>query len=237
MKETIVAPASFERAYYEENYRNYNQQNPDRKLRHYKQAVESSLRGRERIRILDIGCAFGAFLGTLGEGWDAYGMDVSEYAIDAARKTVPGARFESVRDGRIPFDVPFDAITAWDVIEHIPDLDDLAREIAANLADDGVFVFVVPVYDGPLGPVVRVLDGDPTHVHKKSRRFWLDWAGRHFHVERWGCVSRAVPGRLLRPLADSTIALLRARHRGRHTARPATPLSLSECFPTVKGCH
>ena len=185
MKETSVAPASFERAYYEQNYRNYSRQNPLRKLLHYKQAVESSVRRRERIRILDVGCAFGAFLGTLDERWDAYGMDVSEYAIDVARKTVAGARFESVRDGRIPFHVPFDAITAWDVIEHIPDLDNLAREIDANLADDGVFLFVVPVYDGPLGPVVHFLDGDPTHVHKRSRKFWLEWAGRHFHIDTW----------------------------------------------------
>jgi hypothetical protein len=51
-------------------------------------------------------------------------------------------------------------------------------------------VFVVPVYDGPLGPVVRMLDGDPTHVHKESRDFWLDWAGERFVIQEWCGVFR-----------------------------------------------
>jgi SAM-dependent methyltransferase len=224
MRQSTVAAASFERRYFEENYRNYSQQNPFRKLLHYKQAIEESLPGRERIRLLDVGCAFGAFLGTLDERWDAYGADVSEYAIESAKQTVPAARFEKIRDGRIPFAVSFDAVTAWDVIEHIPDLEALAREIRTHLADDGVFVFVVPVYDGPLGPVVRLLDGDPTHVHKKSRQFWLDWAGRHFEVQKWWGVFRYLcpggyyihsPTRGLRRIAPAIAVVARQAPAGR----------------------
>jgi hypothetical protein len=46
-------------------------------------------------------------------------------------------------------------------------------------------VFVVPVYDGPLGWLVRRLDKDPTHVHKMPRNFWLEWAARTFEVVEW----------------------------------------------------
>lgn len=215
-----VTDAAFEQAYYEANYRNYAAQNPLRKLRHYRTAIEGALPGRDRIQVLDFGCAFGAFLGSLDQRWDAYGIDVSEYAIQFARKAVPSARFDNIRDGKIPFDTRFNAVVAWDVIEHIPDLDAVAREVNAHLVDGGAFVFVVPVYDGPLGPVVRLLDGDPTHVHKMPRQFWLDWADRHFRVEKWwGIVRYLFPGgyyahwptRRLRRLAPAVAVVARRR--------------------------
>ena len=37
----------------------------------------------------------------------------------------------------------------------VEELEALAGEITAHLSDDGIFFFVVPVYDGPLGPIVR----------------------------------------------------------------------------------
>jgi SAM-dependent methyltransferase len=146
--------------------------------------------------VLDVGCAFGAFLGILGEQWDPHGIDASEYAIGLARRAVPGGHFTITRDGKIPsFGFSFAAVTAWDVIEHITNLDTLARDVEDQLSDDGAFVFVVPVYDGPFGPIVNLLDADPTHVHRESRRFWLDWAEQRFHVEDWWGIFRyLLPG-------------------------------------------
>ena len=66
----------------------------------------------------------------------------------------------------IPFRGPFHAIVAFDVIEHVPDLDAIAKFVHSELDAHGVFVFVVPVYDGPLGGLVRRLDKDPTHMQK-----------------------------------------------------------------------
>jgi hypothetical protein len=69
--------------------------------------------------------------------------------------------------------------------------------VAGALAVGGIFLFVVPVYDGPLGPVVRLLDKDPTHVHQKSRAFWLGWASRRFTVlDWWGLTRYLLPGGL-----------------------------------------
>src|SRR5262249_3361336 len=75
--------------------------------------------------------------------------------------------------------------TSFDVIEHIPDLDSTRRSIYSLLKPGGIFVFVVPVYDGPLGWVVHALDKDPTHIHKTRRTFWLDWAAASFEVLEW----------------------------------------------------
>lgn len=212
--------AAFEREYYETYYRDYDRQNPPRKMRHYREAVQRYLPARETTRILDIGCAFGTFLASLDSRWQAYGMDPSEYAIGKARERLPRARLELVRDGRVPFQERFDAITAWDVLEHISELDVVAQQVAEHLGDNGAFVFVVPVYDGPLGPVVRALDSDTTHVHRVSRKFWLDWADRHFQVQEWWGIFRFLfpgghylhwPTRQLRRIAPAVAVVARRR--------------------------
>ena len=187
--------ARFEREYFDTYYGDYERSNPPRKMRHYRQAVERYAPAAGPSRILDIGCAFGKFLASLASGWDLYGIDASEYAIRAARERVPRAQLVVSGNGTIPFATQFHAITAWDVLEHIPDLDQTACQIAAHLTTDGVFLFVVPVYDGPLGSAVRMLDSDPTHVHRWPRAAWLGWAARHFMVvDWWGVFRIRVPG-------------------------------------------
>ncbi|MGD9647987.1 MAG: trans-aconitate 2-methyltransferase [Pirellulales bacterium] len=181
-----AAPApSFEQEYFERNYRNYARQNPPRKLNFYRQLVERGVAGRPRPAVLELGCAFGRFLATLDPSWERFGLDVSQYALEQARQRLPDATLQVASGSEIPFARRFDAIMAFDVIEHIPDLGAVAETVAAHLNPGGAWIFVVPVYDGPTGPLVRLLDGDPTHVHKRSRDFWLSWAAEHFDLEEW----------------------------------------------------
>jgi SAM-dependent methyltransferase len=82
-------------------------------------------------------------------------------------------------------------VVAWDVLEHIPDLDDALGVLHARLEPSGVLVAVVPVYDGPLGWLVERLDRDPTHVAKWTRRQWVAALERHgFEVLATGGVLR-----------------------------------------------
>jgi SAM-dependent methyltransferase len=208
----------FEAEYYATYYRDYERQNPDRKIRHYLDAVRRYVPPQEEVRILDLGCAFGKFVVAIEPPWRGYGVDVSEYAIRWAREHAPTGRFEVIVEGRIPFAETFHAITAWDVIEHIPDLGAVAQEVASHLEPGGLFAFVVPVYDGPLGPVVRALDKDPTHVHRMSRTFWLEWTRRHFCLEDWWGVFRYLlpggiyahwPTRALRGIAPAVAVMAR----------------------------
>ncbi len=188
-------PPVFDAGYYERSYGSYDRQNPPRKLAFYRRLVEGVVGDAERPRVLDVGCAFGRFLGALDPGWQRHGIDPIGSAVERARRAVPGATFAVASAERIPFAGPFDAIVAFDVLEHIPDLEAVRAELRAHLAPRGHLVLVVPVYDGPLGPLVRLLDGDPTHLHKRSRAFWLDWARPEFDVVDWlGVVRYLLPG-------------------------------------------
>lgn len=185
---------SFGKGYFERTYRSYERQNPPRKIESYRRLVSSTTKSISKPRVLDIGCAFGKFLSSLNPNWDLYGIDLSEYAVSKARENLPNAHILVSSAMEIPFEESFDVITAFDVIEHLQDLDQAAKSISSRLSLNGSFIFVVPVYDGPLGPIIRTLDKDTTHIHRESRCFWLTWASRHFNIEHWyGIVRYLMP--------------------------------------------
>ena len=73
-------------------------------------------------------------------------------------------------------------------------LDGVYRSIHAMLRPGGIFVLVVPVYDGLSGPLIRLLDKDPTHVHKVPRDFWLKWGASDMElVDYIGVVRYLLP--------------------------------------------
>src|SRR5258706_12746060 len=156
----------------------------------YRGLVSEHTRGIEQPRILDMGCAFGRFLGHMDPSWRRVGIDVSEYAVREAARSVSSVGFAVASCTAIPFRGPFHAIVAFDVIEHVPDLQPVAAFVNSELDPQGVFVFCVPVFDGPLGGLLGRFDRDPTHVHKNSRQFWLSWARQHFELISWTGIFR-----------------------------------------------
>jgi SAM-dependent methyltransferase len=216
-----VTTPRFESEYYRANYRDYAGQNPPRKLAFYARYIARHADASAPRSIHDLGCAFGALLGSLDGSWSIHGSDVSAYAIERAARAHPRGVFRVGDAARAPvFPGPFGVVTAFDVIEHVPDLDRLAEAVDGQLADRGLFVFVVPVYDGLSGPIIRRLDRDPTHVHKWPRRRWLSWAGSHFELLDWTGIVRYLlptryylhrPSRLLRDHTPAIIVACRKR--------------------------
>jgi SAM-dependent methyltransferase len=209
-------------SYYHSVYRHYERQNPARKLNFYRDLVFRHV-GCKPARMLDVGCAFAKFLASLPQSWDRFGIDVSSFAIEEARRKHPELHLAAATLDSNPFPGPFDVITSFDVIEHIESLDDVAAGIGNILKPGGLFVFVVPTYDGPLGPVVHRLDRDPTHIHKTHRRFWIEWASRHFDAVQWMGAYRMLlphgpyihwPTRLLRRFAPAIVVTAKARLEG-----------------------
>jgi SAM-dependent methyltransferase len=236
-----LPPAWFDQSYYTNYYPDHDQKNTPRKLAYYRDTLARFLPPASDLpagtspatatgpppdapKVLDLGCAFGSFVAALDRRWQAYGTDVSEFAIGRARALVPHATFAVMHGGVIPFAERFTAIAAWDVLEHIPDLDDIAAQVREHLIDDGILAFAVPVYDGPLGGLVNRLDKDATHINRFPRRFWLDWAERHFRVVQWtGAFRYLLPGgyyvhwtsRALRRVSPAVVVV--ARHCTRNS--------------------
>ena len=193
---TTAAPGGPGEEYYQQNYRSYDRQNPDYKLAYYRQRIEESRDRSLPKRIHDIGCGPGNFLAALENDWSRFGSDINTFAIERAQQRLPAGRF-ALGSGAVDllFAERFSVITAFDVLEHVPAIEEAGANIVAQLVSGGIFLFVVPVYDGLSGPAIKLLDRDPTHVHKRARQFWIDWAARHFTVLSWdGILRYLLPG-------------------------------------------
>jgi SAM-dependent methyltransferase len=214
--------AAFGPDYYRTVYRHYERQNPPYKKAFYREIILKHS-GSSPARLLDVGCAFGGWLADMPESWDRFGIDVSSYAVQQAAETHPQLHVAAATLDNNPFPGPFDVITSFDVVEHIENLENVAARIARLLKPGGLFVFVVPTYDGPFGPLVHLLDRDPTHIHKTNRHFWLDWAARHFDIQEWLGAFRILPPigpyihwptRALRSLSPAILVVARTRPGG-----------------------
>lgn len=97
-----------------------------------------------RGRLLDVGAATGYFLALAQErGWEVRGVELSPQAAAKARER--GIEVAVGTLSQAPFDKgSFDAVTAFDVIEHVADPGALAREIAAMLGPGGALFGSTP---------------------------------------------------------------------------------------------
>jgi 2-polyprenyl-3-methyl-5-hydroxy-6-metoxy-1,4-benzoquinol methylase len=108
--------------------------------------------------VLDVGCGVGNFLSLAGrEGLVAVGVDVDPRPVEAARRAglsacTPADLDDHVADGSV------DAVTMWDVIEHVIDPGDLLRNTVRKLRPGGVLIIETPDASFPLRSVARLLD-------------------------------------------------------------------------------
>ncbi len=72
-------------------------------------------------RLLDVGAYTGVFVEiATHHGWDAVGIEPSEWAVDQARAQGLRVMLGTLEEAAFP-DQAFDVVTMWDVIEHVPD--------------------------------------------------------------------------------------------------------------------
>jgi dolichol-phosphate mannosyltransferase len=94
-------------------------------------------------RLLDIGCAHGFMLEAARQrGWRASGIEISP-AASVARQRGFVVYDRPLEDLKIP-DGTFDAITAIDVLEHIPDIRGFMAELYRILKPGGALLIVTP---------------------------------------------------------------------------------------------
>jgi 2-polyprenyl-3-methyl-5-hydroxy-6-metoxy-1,4-benzoquinol methylase len=94
-------------------------------------------------RALDVGAGDGTLVRILRDaGMDAWGIDPAPQCEEYVHWGYMGKAV-----ARRIFHAPFDLIAAWNVLAHVPDLDDFLGGISDMLTEDGTLVIEVPNWD------------------------------------------------------------------------------------------
>jgi 2-polyprenyl-3-methyl-5-hydroxy-6-metoxy-1,4-benzoquinol methylase len=204
-----------------------------RTFRHRMRHVRRFLPKDRPARVLDVGCAAGFFLRVLREeGHEVFGVEpsvIAGEAIDAlGRERVHTGLLEEIVAGQAAFGGPFDLLTMWDVIEHVPDPVRLLEEARHLLRPDGHLLLETQNVDSAfarlLGPrwhhykheehiyhfnrrtVRRVLDRAGFEVTHLTPNYGGKFVSLAFIAERAGRVHPWI-GKMLAPIAPRSAAV------------------------------
>jgi 2-polyprenyl-3-methyl-5-hydroxy-6-metoxy-1,4-benzoquinol methylase len=116
---------------------------------------------------LDVGCALGMLTGALrARKVDAYGIDISEYAIGQAPKWL--RPFLSLRAATEPIEARYDLITCIEVLEHLGTED--ARLAITNICQATNLVLFSSTPDD---------HDEPTHCNVQPPEYWRAEFAKH----------------------------------------------------------
>ncbi len=141
--------------YHEDVYENYTFQKLGRYFLEKIRTVKKFC--NERGRLLDVGCALGYFVKcALDEGFNAYGIDFSGYAIEEARKLVGDRVMRADVEKEIPFEHNyFDVVTVWDTLEHLKYPDLFLKRISKVLKENGIIFLTTVNYHSLLSRIMK----------------------------------------------------------------------------------
>jgi SAM-dependent methyltransferase len=100
-----------------------------------------------RRDILDVGCATGVFLAGGGDGWRKVGVELTADAAQYARRTFGLTVHQGTLEQAPLTPGSFDAITFWDVLEHLHDPLRTLSRARELLRPGGILVVRVPNLD------------------------------------------------------------------------------------------
>lgn len=141
-------------------------------------------------KILEIGCGFGDLLIFLEEQFQTFGTDVSQEAIESAKKKLHHTNLfvlSAEKTHLLPVR-PFDTIVACHVLEHLKDPDKVLGIIAKSIKPGGSLFVVMPDPEG-FGHRLKankwVGFRDKTHISLYPGSRWVKLIEKHgFQVEK-----------------------------------------------------
>ncbi len=215
----IKRDEKFDESYYREWLCDRYVFNEERKaiVRFYLKMMKSRKDPIERV--LDIGCGYGYFLkACLDEGIpEVYGVDISTSAVEKSKgiERAKVKQFDFSKEKSLFESNFFDAVTAFDVIEHVEDEEFFVQEVYRVLKLGGIFFFITPNGDSwPRDIYMKLIYGkdDPTHINVQGWRHW------EALLIRGGFNEIEIKGSLIHGFPPSTT--LRGRFKKFSTVRP-----------------
>lgn len=127
-------------------------------------------------KILDLGCGTGFFLRRAQRYFATYGVDISPWAVGQASRIARGSDLHVADAASLDFsDSFFDAVTCFDILEHIEEPQRAIAESARVLKSGGLIVASVPNMDS-IGRTWKkeawFAHRDETHVSLLSNESW-----------------------------------------------------------------
>ncbi|MFH1093829.1 MAG: glycosyltransferase [Candidatus Omnitrophota bacterium] len=162
----MMEEKKFDRNYFE-NYAN-NGPYEHKHFLEFNQSVAKVIKTRLNPgKLLDVGCARGFLVSALrGQKISAFGIDISEYAIDNALEDIRAyCRKLSVTD---PLEDEYDLITCIEVMEHLPDGE--AKCAIANICGHTDTVL--------FSSSSNFMHPDVTHINQHLPEYWVDLFAR-----------------------------------------------------------
>lgn len=130
--------------------RNYSEKYAKKSIKKMRRCRRWVARTKKANRIegrwLDVGCSVGFVVKAAADlGFDAYGVDVERWGVEYGREklNLKNLYSGSLEDQDFP-DGYFNAISLYDVIEHVPDLNRLVKELKRILAHKGIIDIITP---------------------------------------------------------------------------------------------
>jgi SAM-dependent methyltransferase len=176
-------------------YDKYGSTNPvvRRLMARFEGTLDELFTQAEPQSLLDVGCGEGVlthqWARRLGDERRVVGIDLDDPALHAewAKRTAPNLDYRVMKAENLPFaDGEFDAATAIEVLEHVPDAEHTVAEMA-RVAKRWLLVSVPrePLWRGlnmARGAYWKDLGNTPGHVNHWSKRSFVALLSRHGEV-------------------------------------------------------
>jgi SAM-dependent methyltransferase len=173
----------------------YGSSNPvvRRLMAGFEGTLEELFTQADPLSLLDVGCGEGVlthqWAQRMGDERRVVGIDLDDPALHAewAKRTAPNLEYRVMKAENLPFaDGEFDAATAIEVLEHVPDAEHTVAEMA-RVAKRWLLVSVPrePLWRGlnmARGAYWKDLGNTPGHVNHWSKRSFVALLSRHGEV-------------------------------------------------------
>jgi 2-polyprenyl-3-methyl-5-hydroxy-6-metoxy-1,4-benzoquinol methylase len=176
----------YEDSYFKSNkYRDTNTLNKEllRRLNLMRQYIPST-----GACVLEAGCGTGEFISFAKNNYDMYGFDISEAAIKIAQERNPQLSMQLWAQKDEEYNLPaafYDAICAWDVIEHLRNPVPTFQKLMKSLKPDGYLFISTPNIDAfvarKLGAYWAFMT-PPEHLGFFNKKTMSFFAENHLHA-------------------------------------------------------